>query len=632
MLSRRFHGFAFALAVFLTLLAPHPASARKATPDDVGSVIEFDRRRFDVKADGRYTFRGEYQIRIVNENGRDSQSEQALAFNSGASTLRVLAARVIGAEGRAVDVPKRNIELREAGESIKFFDTQKQMIISFPNVRIGSRIFVSYEIRFSEVPAPGQFSATVYADRALTEAMSVEIVSDRPLARWASDPGRRFAFESDRVGTRFREVAKSVKPLDLAIVDEDFQAFDPAGETVFSYSTVKAWGEYAPSLIAEIEKLTSARLPESLAGIVAQVDRRAPVVDQLNRVTSLMNEEFRYFGDWRRRNGTHAPRSLESVAESRYGDCKDLSLVAAALFRALGFKAYQAWIYRGEEPYNPRAYELPSDALFNHAVTYVEAGGKAYWVDPTNAVSFAQGIFVDIADRPAFVLNPEKPALIDTPTMRAEESAWSSDIRLEVAGNGEVKAKGTVRSSGRMAILMTSNNFFHSPESNDYWLIRSISGSERVVGFKVGDYERRSRVVGDLAIDVEYRLEDIGLRTSAGLGFPLARDPVVDAALVDARDRLAGIWLGAPKTGVQRFEIANVRKVGNENLDCSIESPWAKFSRRVRATPRGVSITDRVESLRKLIPVADHRSPEFAAFQKRVKDCFYRAAVVLQLR
>lgn len=608
------------------------AEARVATPEDVGSVIEFDRRRIDVKADGKYHFKAEYQIRITNESGRDQLSEQPLAYNAGASKLRVLAARVISPDGKVHDVPKTNIETRDVGENIKFFDQQKQVVISFPNVRIGSRLFVSYEIRFDEVPVPGQFSATYSASGANVDSMSMEIISDKPLHLWRNDPEESFAFEAEKTGKRFSYKARSVKPMVFAVADEEFHGVDPGRETMFAYSSVKLWSEYAPSIAKEIEGLTAAKLPTSLQKILSSVDRNVPVVDQLNRVTAMMSEDFRYFGDWRRRNGTHLPRTLEEIAASRYGDCKDLSLVAAALYRALGFKAYQAWIYRGNEPLNPLAYGLPTDQLFNHAVTYVEAGGKTFWVDPTNAVSFAQGVFIDIAERPAFVLNPANPSLVQTPSMNASESEWNTDIRLEVAKNGEVRGKGQVRASGRMAITMTTNNFFSSNESNDYWLVRAVSQSERAESFKVGEYERRSRIVGDLTIDIEYLLADIGLRTSAGFGFPLNRDWIVDAVLVDTRNRQSAIWLDAPRVSVQRYEIVNVKKVGGENLNCSIDSPWAVFSRKVQGTSRGVVVTDRVESRRRLIPFVDHQSPEFSQLQKKVRDCFYRSAVVLRSR
>src|SRR5581483_6589222 len=103
--------------------------------------------------------------------------------------------------------------------------------------------------------------------------------------------------------------------------------------------------------------------------------------------------------DWKTVDGQYVPHDLSHIAELKLGDCKDFSAATAAILKKLGLDAHIALTNRGVY-YDGKADELPTESSFNHAIVYVKADERVYWIDPTNTASFAGGMFSDIADRP----------------------------------------------------------------------------------------------------------------------------------------------------------------------------------------------------------------------------------------
>jgi hypothetical protein len=101
--------------------------------------------------------------------------------------------------------------------------------------------------------------------------------------------------------------------------------------------------------------------------------------------------------DWVQRNiryvgielgaGSLSPSPPATVAQRRFGDCKDQSYLLCALLRRLGLQAdpvlVSTWARRLV------AEMLPSDFAFNHVVTRIRSGRGTYFVDPAN--SFQRG-------------------------------------------------------------------------------------------------------------------------------------------------------------------------------------------------------------------------------------------------
>ena len=618
------------LLIFTASFFARSAHARVATVSDLAAVYEFEHTDITVDRHGYSKTVYEAMIRIGNEEGRERQSVQLIPFNARASQLKVLAARTInGDKTQDVDL-KKNLEYKEIGDFARSFDSQKQASISFPGVKIGSKVYLKYEITVKEVPFENFWSGAIVLNGDRIEEYRLHVDSALPLYTWKNDPTGLLVLEKTKKnGREILEVhAKGV--LNVVAADEDQPYFRPERTPIVEMTSLASWDGYAKATIPIHEKLLAEPLPQIFKKIRDEAAQEKTPLARLERVTALIGSEFRYFGDWRRRKGGYIPRHLTEIADSRYGDCKDLSLAVTAIYRSLGYKADIAWVWRGDAPVWKDEYSIPVDSFFNHAISRVEAEGKEYWVDATNPVSYVRGLLSDISGRPAFVLNREHAQLMMTPPVTSETALSELGLRYNLASDRAVHVDGEMRFAGRVAFALTSRTFYAAADTVDYELIHAIAQKYKILNYKVGDFPRTSRIVTDVVVPVKYTISDIGLRTSAGLGLTLMRENVITPLLFDTHDRVSDIYLENPGVSITRIEITGVRRVGKAGLDCDLKSDWANLSRQVTDSKNGVSIQDRIEVKQIVVPNESLKTPAFAKFQDQVRDCFSDSAVILE--
>jgi len=581
------------LSFFMTffLLIGVYAEARLAEPADLPAVNELERAQFDIDAHGHSTVTVERMIRVNNDEGRERESLQSIDFNSRAATLKILLAETINSKSKT-QVEKKNIEIKPIGDFSRYFDTQKKAKITFPDVQIGSKIHLKYQIHTTEVPSEGFWSLLADFNWWYMEDYEASIRSVLPLYHWKNDPNNLLDIKSTKDDKFFKIEVRSLGPIQLQTVQEENPFIASDRSTGFVISTQDKWANYARPTIVAQEKLFVEDLPPTMKVIRDEAAHEKNIVAQLDRVASLISTHFRYFGDWRRRNGGFLPRPLKEIEETRYGDCKDLSLVATAIFRSLGLKADLAWTLRGDAYLKPSHgwYGLPVD-WFNHAVTRVEVGSKVYWIDATNPVSYAGGIPQDISGKPAFVLRPDQAFLEFIPNLTAESYRVERELTYAYQPDHSLKVSGKVKLAGRAAVGTTASVFYKPISTVNYELIHVLSAGYKILDSWVGDFKTGSRIVTDFDIPIKFTLADIGVRTSAGYGFILSRENAVDHFLEETKDRASDIYAGdAPGVWISNEAITGVKKVGKRMLDCDIKSEWLNASRRIVDTPRAVIV------------------------------------------
>lgn len=608
------------------------AEARFAKESDLASVNEFERAEIDVDSRGHSKVVIERLIRIKNDEGRERESTQAIEFNDRSARLKILSAQTLNGK-RAINVSKKNIEIKPVGDFSRYFDTLKRAKITFPNVQVGSKIRLKYEIDTHEVPNEGFFSFLADFNSWYMEKYEAVIRSALPLNVVKNDPENLFQITPSKQGRFYFLEIHTTKPIMRQTTEEESAFIRADRNPSFVVSSLESWQQYATQTIANQEKLFAKKLPASMMKIRDAALGEKTVIEKLDRVSSLVSQEFRYFGDWRRRNGGFIPRTLAEIHQTRYGDCKDLSLVTAAIYRALGFKADIAWTLRGDPHLQPLKlwYEHPVD-WFNHAVTRVEVDGKVYWIDATNPVTYASSVPADISGKPAFVLDAEKPFLDTIPALTSDSYHMGKSFTYEYQPDHSLKTEGELTLKGRAAINLTMNGFYKPLDGVNYDLIRALSYGYKLRRFKVGEYPHGSRIVGDLVVPFEFTLTDIGVRTSAGYGFLLSREGAVDRLIEETRDRASDIYLDPPGVWTNREELVGVRRIGERDLNCDLKSEWVHAKRDVRDTPTGIVTTDRFEIKKSLVPNEILHTAEFERFQSALRECFFRAALVVEPR
>jgi hypothetical protein len=113
------------------------------------------------------------------------------------------------------------------------------------------------------------------------------------------------------------------------------------------------------------------------------------------------------------------PRKQEDISETRYGDCKDLSLTLVNALRQQGIESYPALVLTRDEGVVDS--DFPS-SRFNHVITVAIAGGDTVWMDPT-CRSCPLGVlpWTDQYTK-ALLVTDSGGILLPTPRSRSEEN------------------------------------------------------------------------------------------------------------------------------------------------------------------------------------------------------------------
>lgn len=614
----------FFIALYVSLLAL-PCFARRTTDADASVLSELDSTVFEVYRDGTYVAEFESIIRIVNDAGRVQSSTQSVTFNSHASKFQLLEASTDN-EGVVQKVPSAGVQIRDAGEA-KGFDIQKNVVISYPAVRVGSRLKLKYRLRLKETPTQGHFSTAFWLGLETKSSLRVKFRSEVPLFYHLIDPKGVLRVTSGREGSKWLIDITTSQPYLNGVVEEEapFLASERASRIVIS--SLDSWKEFGAKIIDQQEILLAKPLPPKFQRIRDSVIELPPE-KRMDSVAALVAEEIRYFGDWRHRNGTHVPRELEDIAESGYGDCKDMSLAIVAIARAMGLKADIAWVYRSLDAFSDGDYKLPSDVLFNHAVARVEDGGTR-WLDSTNSVILKGQPYSDIAGRLSFVASKGGGWLDRIPAVATQGSSSKINISVRLNSNGLVSMKGVAEYIGRAGAPFAWQLINEGAESFRYSMANVFARGEKLESYDMGVPFGIHRVFDRFRVEGEVVVAGLGMRTTAGIGFPIFRSNLVDPALVDVGQRESDIWLGEVGISDETYTLENLYLVGSEDLGCDIKSPWINASRSVQQEGSRVRVHSRYEILKDSILHSEFTQASFQKFQRQLQHCFLRSTVIV---
>lgn len=207
------------------------------------------------------------------------------------------------------------------------------------------------------------------------------------------------------------------------------------------------WGDFAHWQQVVDWALPLYRVPTDLGPeIAAEIDRiRQAHADEDGRVAAvlrLLQSEIRYLSV-SIGSGSYVPRSPRSVWQSRFGDCKDKTLLMVAMLRALGIDASPALVSTGVQ--RGIAQMQPSPRAFDHVLVQVTLRGRTWWLDPTRDTQHGR------LDRlyqpnygPALVLREGVTALTDMSDSGARLNKREVRVTVDSSAGTDLPAKMTV--------------------------------------------------------------------------------------------------------------------------------------------------------------------------------------------
>jgi transglutaminase-like putative cysteine protease len=324
---------------------------------------------------------GEWQYfrtvrKVLSPSGVQNASELSLDFDPSYETLVVHDITIIRGAQRTNALHPDDIRVIEKEDDAddRIYDGEHTALIFLKDVRPGDVIDYSWSIDGANPLLGGKYND----DYDLSTSVPAHLVRHRLL--WLAGRPLQWRGGDPAITTIGPEQAMTWELRDLPPLDvEDaipswYEPWRSVQVTEFaSWHEVAAWA----SAMFTVDARSAAAVKQLADKIRAEHASRDA---RITAAIRFVQDDVRYLGIEMGRN-SHEPHQPWETLDARYGDCKDKTLLLAALLRELGLAAYPALVntrlrHRLQE-------KLPSPFLFDHVIAEVVDGGKTYWVDGT---------------------------------------------------------------------------------------------------------------------------------------------------------------------------------------------------------------------------------------------------------
>lgn len=611
---------------FINLTNVH---ARWANIEDVQTEVKFYNQEIKIKPDATYEAIVETKAQILKEGGRFEAANYKLYYDGSNSRITILEAKTIY-EGKEYVVDQNMIEDKPLASNKQGFDDYRQISIAFPRAEIGAEIYLKYAEKVTDAIPVGFFGERLfYGITGCWQNSRVSIESELPLHVKANDPDGVLSVKQTKEGKIDKIELELMQPICRTIVNEPpYGVVNKKHLPFVTISSLVDWKDLAKRIAPDYEKVIYQPLPRVFEDILEKAAKAKEPVDKINIVVSSLNEKISYMGDWRSINSKLAPKNLEQIAASQTGDCKDFTVSTASILKAMGFKVQVAAVMRGGGVL-PLYDELPIAGEFNHVFLKVtDPDSQVYWIDPTNPVSMAQGIFGDVADRMVMILDSNNPSYEKSPAVDPKYSESILVDQLEIIDD-KVFHEGYWTHKGNRAINFAVSKLYNSEENIKDGMFNLLARR-----FLEDKYKQelilpqvKSRIVEDVTFKFKYRDDQI-IKTNflPAIHIPC---PWIEEIINDIPDQVGDLWMDSPITVTRINVIKNQKIKGIENLNYETDTPWVSVKRTGKYTGNSTEIKDVIVFKKEFISNEELRSSEYKDLKRNLIENFKNTIILL---
>jgi hypothetical protein len=391
--------------------------------------IEASKETFVVNADATFIHTMESSIKIETQRGVDSYGKRSVSYNKGTETIEIVEAYTLQPDGEKIKVSKEAIRTTDDGVNsgtAEFTETRHKTII-YPNVKIGSVLYFKIISKQQKPIFKGHFIFSEYFSphfKYNRQTYAFEISDKLPVkfdSKGVTGGLVKTANHKNYYVYTFNQ--NTAEPMEDVEVDtDDFAPYIIASTFKDYIEFGKAYEKNAGNKIKvtpEIKDLAD-ELTYNITDPKSQVEALYHWVSQNIRYVAI------YLAD-----GGVVPHSAETILKNQYGDCKDHTVLLAALLKAKGIASSPALINLGENYVLPK---LPVFTPFNHVINYIPS--LDMYLDATAQFApFGTLPFEDM-DKPVVLTSLEK--LGRTPIAKPHENTVINDVFIRIKEDGSM--------------------------------------------------------------------------------------------------------------------------------------------------------------------------------------------------
>ncbi len=618
------------LLTFIISGLPNTALARWATYQDAGIEQEYIKQNIHIYKDNSSISIYEIQAKILKEESKSDWAQYKHEYNSITNTVKVIKANTIN-NNKTYDVKPHDIYHKDIASDSGSFDSQKQIIIPYPNVEINSTVYLKLKTIRNKNSFSKYFARYFSFGEDYTKLSSIYITSEVPLYINIYDPEKVLTITQKtkkiKNKTWYLINIEQKQPLYKEIIDENLIIFNPKHRPIVCVASMENEIHDYNALAAHYQNIKKQKLPILYKNIADIASTKNTLTEKINTVTSLLSEKITYLSDCRTFKEGRIARPLEQVANSRLGDCKDFSMATSVILESIGIPSNIALVYRGELalPAPDILSSSPWDS--NHAIVKVNLPTGPLWIDPTNFVSSTH-LFPDIANRRAIVLEVNNSHYENIPPIKAITQGSLRRATWNIDKNSQAHITGSIEFYGIAARHFSGAAKKHSEHYIKNSVLQMLGNNQMpIVNYDIGLPDLHSTIVKDLLFKYNITAEFASLKTNSGKAMPLMFS--VAKRLMTKKEAVSDLYLGSPQIIEDYLTLNNVKPIAKYSLNCHIESPWANISREVHYENNQAIIHHKLEIKKSWIEAEQFKSDIYQKLQRDLEQNFNSGAALV---
>ena len=380
-----------------------------------------------VNADASVIQTSESFIKIETQSGVDKHGKRSVSYNSKLESIEILDAYTLQPDGKKFKVEKDAI--RTTGDSFSsgapMFSETKHKVVVYPNVKVGSMLYLKLK-SIQRIPTfkGHYFFAQYFSPHYRYKNQTFNFAVSDKLPIQFDSKGVNGGLVKQANHKKYYEFSFSqdiALPLqDLEVDSDDFSPYLIASSFKDQIELGNAYEKGVADKINVTPEIKD--LADTLT--LGIVDKK----EQVEALYNWVSKNIRYVAIYLS-NGGVVPHTAEMILKNQYGDCKDHSVILAALLKSKGIDSSSALINLGDN------YSLPKLAVMtphNHVINYIPSLDT--YLDSTAQFSPYGTLPFSDMDKPVILTSLGK--LAHTPIPKTDENTITTDVHILIKEDG----------------------------------------------------------------------------------------------------------------------------------------------------------------------------------------------------